>query len=372
MNEEQFEALLFEEESTTLDFKESQYRFAGEDDAIKSEVLKDILSFANAWRRTDAYILRGVKEVRGGRSEVTGVESHLNDHELQQFVNSKTQRPVAFSYRAFATGEGKQIGIIHIPPQDRPLYLKKDFGKLKARTVYVRRGSATEVAEPDEISKMGAPTALQLEEPLLSVQLAAPDERLCLGEAATVTTVLYEPPESIPDYGRLPYLNMIEPGANKDYYRELAAYKLERCRVAGLRFALTNSGSRTAHDVRLEASLIESNVQAFLYDEYEIPVSPASSFLARSLGTPVGALNPDLTVEQLPGNWRVVAEFGKCQPKQLVFTSDVLYIGGASSGTIELECKIFADELAEPLVSRLIVNVEAEARALTLDTLRHE
>ena len=57
------EQLLNEEEGSYLDFKQEQYRFEGADNREKSEVLKDILAFTNAWRRTDAYILIGVEEV---------------------------------------------------------------------------------------------------------------------------------------------------------------------------------------------------------------------------------------------------------------------------------------------------------------------
>ncbi len=66
-----FERLLYEEEGPTLDFKRDQYRFAKATDSDKSELLKDILGFANAWRRSDAYILIGVEDVRGGRGNVT-------------------------------------------------------------------------------------------------------------------------------------------------------------------------------------------------------------------------------------------------------------------------------------------------------------
>ena len=57
-----FESLLHEEESETLDFKSEQYRFSKASEREKSELLKDILGFANAWRRTDAYVLIGVVE----------------------------------------------------------------------------------------------------------------------------------------------------------------------------------------------------------------------------------------------------------------------------------------------------------------------
>ena len=64
------EKLLNEDESSALDFKRDQYPFEKASDEQKSEFLKDILAFANAWRRTDAYILVGVEDVKGGRSNV--------------------------------------------------------------------------------------------------------------------------------------------------------------------------------------------------------------------------------------------------------------------------------------------------------------
>jgi hypothetical protein len=155
MDEVLFESLLYEEESPTLDFKQEQYRFVGATDDEKSELLKDILAFANAWRRADAYILIGVEEIRGGRSNVLGVASPLNDADLQQFVNSKTQRPVELSYEAYSY-KGTRVGIIKIPLQQRPFYLRNSFGRLQANTIYIRRGSSTAIALPDEISEMGA------------------------------------------------------------------------------------------------------------------------------------------------------------------------------------------------------------------------
>src|SRR5262245_59488050 len=112
MTTELIETLLWEAEGTTLDFKSEQYPFAGATDQEKSELLKDILAFANATKRADAFILIGVKEVKAGRAEVTGVTNQLEDAHLQQFINSKVQRPIEFSYRAIEF-EGKPIGIVH-------------------------------------------------------------------------------------------------------------------------------------------------------------------------------------------------------------------------------------------------------------------
>ena len=160
MNDGVMEQLLHEGESSSLDYKRDQYPFAGATDDGKSELLKDILAFANGWRHADAYILIGVEEVAGGRSTVIGVSNHIPENDLQQFVNSKTNRPVAFSYRAYPF-EGKQVGVITIPQQDRPIYLTKNYGKLQKHVVYYRQGTSTAIATPDDIARMGTPVEIK-------------------------------------------------------------------------------------------------------------------------------------------------------------------------------------------------------------------
>src|SRR5687767_14289077 len=91
-----FEVLLHEEEGKTLDFKRDQYRFFKASLNDKAELLKDLLRFANALRRADAYILIGVDDVRGGRARVCGISEHLDDHSVQQFVAHNTNRTLHF------------------------------------------------------------------------------------------------------------------------------------------------------------------------------------------------------------------------------------------------------------------------------------
>jgi hypothetical protein len=155
MDDDLIERLLKDGESSSLDYKRDQYPFAGATDEQKGELLKDILAFANGERHAEAYILIGVEEVQGGRSAVVGVSHHLEDDKLQQFVNSKTNRPVTFSYRAYPF-EGKQLGIIIIPQQDRPTYLNKDFGRLHQYAVYCRQGTSTATVPPDVVNQWAA------------------------------------------------------------------------------------------------------------------------------------------------------------------------------------------------------------------------
>jgi predicted HTH transcriptional regulator len=200
MNEAIIAPLLYEHESETLDFKQGQYKFYGATDEEKTELLKDILAFANAWKRNDAYILIGLEEVRGGKAIVHGVTEHLKDNDVQQFVSSKTNRSVRFICGTIAL-EGQQVDVIKIEQQqDRPLFLKRDFGALKRDTVYIRHGSATEVAGPQEIAEMGA-TRSETTLTVSSIELnfADVEAHKLLGTVGEFTSlILVDPPPPPP------------------------------------------------------------------------------------------------------------------------------------------------------------------------------
>ena len=107
MNDVLLESLLHQEEGPALDFKQDQYPIdkgstPEERENLRGKLIKDILAMANASREVAAYILIGVEEIRGGRSTIVGVQNHLDDANLHQLINSKTQRPVEFSYFSFS------------------------------------------------------------------------------------------------------------------------------------------------------------------------------------------------------------------------------------------------------------------------------
>jgi hypothetical protein len=104
--------------------------------------------------------LIGVEELNGARSLIRGVTNHLADSDIQQFVNSKTNRPVHFSYESYASDD-KHIGVISIPKQVRPFLLKSSYGKLKKDIVYARRGSSTTEVSLDEATRMAASDATE-------------------------------------------------------------------------------------------------------------------------------------------------------------------------------------------------------------------
>ncbi len=183
--------LLAEGESSRLDYKSEQYRFSGANVEDKAELLKDILAMANAWRDTDAYILIGVREISGHKPEVMGISDHLDDADLQEFVNQKTNRPIHFSYATF-DADGTSIGVVHVPLQTRPFFLRKRFGPLDPGIVYLRRGSSTDIADADEIHSMGA-SAVATGGPSLAVQFANITRRDLLGRSISLKRTVLLP-----------------------------------------------------------------------------------------------------------------------------------------------------------------------------------
>jgi hypothetical protein len=147
-------ALLQRSEGDALDFKRENYPFSGGTDEEKSELLKDILCLSNARKETDAYIIIGVEEKYGRAVSIGGVTPTLNDNDVQQFVNTKTNRPVSFGVE-HVRHDDKLLTVIRVNrDQTRPIFLRRGYGRLKGNVVYVRHGSSSDEASPDEISEM--------------------------------------------------------------------------------------------------------------------------------------------------------------------------------------------------------------------------
>lgn len=159
ISEEQFNILCFQGESNCVDYKRAQYAFQGADDAQKAELLKDILCFANAFRRSPAYILIGVDEDASGLGVIHGIDENqvIDDARLQQFVNSKTNNRIPFSAYPLRMNSGKILQVIEIDTcvRGRPFYLRNDYARLHHKDVWVRTGTSSHIASPEEIAAFG-------------------------------------------------------------------------------------------------------------------------------------------------------------------------------------------------------------------------
>lgn len=377
MNSDLLEQLLYEEESDSLDFKRDQYKFVVATDDEKSEFLKDILAFANSWCRTDAYILIGVKEIKGGRSQIVGITDHLDDASLQQFVNKKLNRPITFSYKAHTVTEGT-IAIVTIPRQQRPFYLNKDYGRLKAKTVYVRRGSSTDEASLDEISKMGQVLGKPTVDTSLNVELADARVGTLLGKHLQVrSNVLHYDAAAIPFYSRSANpLGIALPGSggdNRVFYKEYAEYERKTALLSGVRFVVTNTGSTLLQNVTIKIDF-ELEEDLLIVDNDDFPEKPkrrldilAATFV-KNLHSPF-VPRRSVRVSKLGKHVTIVGKMLDIQAKDDVRSADAIYFGGRSSGEIAFTAKVFADNLGDPLQFDFIVSVEAIPGELATDVM---
>ena len=357
------EGLLHEGEGTALDFKSAQYPFVNADVGEKAELLKDILAFANSWRRTTAYILIGVEEAKGGRSKVVGVENHLDDASLHQFVNEKTQRPVDFSYQIVPI-EGTTIGAIEIPLQERPTYLTKRFGSLRELDVFIRDGSSTRVSTPNEIAKMGAADVLG-ERPHLTLQWAALEERIALPSPYTVSSLVLEPPLPPHTFARPGPRSLItDPFSNPSYSQEVIAYVAEIAFFTGLGLRLQNQSSVVGKRIRFIGHVAKS-VGTVIQDWIDGPPS-RDRLIGQGLSESMlrSPQDIDLNVQEYGDRWEIEIDFGDVRPRDEAWTTNGLFIGSMNSGSISLQGELRGDNLPEPLMCELGVQVEVERRAM--------
>jgi len=346
-------ALLTKNESTTLDFKQTQYPFATATDEQKSEIIKDILSFANTSRHEDAYILIGITE--GHPSQVTGITHHLSDADLQQLLHSKTNRPVEFSYHAL-TLNGREIAAIIIPPQQRPTYLKKRYGKLQPNTVYQRRGSSTSIATPDEIARMSTPDA-----PTLELQFANTTARTLRGRRIKITSTTLRTPKTIPDTAA--NAGILKGLFNPDYNREIIQHATFHKFTKPITLAITNTSSITAHDVRITLNIPDPNVTI----STEPPPEP--SLLPRDKTRQHKAAR---TIEHHHTTRGIIltAKIPKVQPHATEYVHPTIYLGARTTTTLRITATIHADNLPQPITTTLTITVTSTKRTLTVSDAR--
>jgi hypothetical protein len=373
MDAELFDRLLYQTESEVLDFKADQYPFEVANDIQKSELLKDILSFANSWRRSDAYILIGVEEVRGGRSKVKGLSKQLLNRNLQQFVHSKTNKALTFSYEELQM-EGHLVAAITIPLQDRPLYLRQDFGKLRANAVYVRRGDTTGEAPPDEVIKMGQASLSVDVQPSLSLDFAHLEERRILGKEVDLEPIELQMPEagSIPDYGvRSRYGLMTVPdigtGRNREYLREIAVYVADYGRFQPIGFAVENSSTAPALNVILRMRIPGDLVE--IRDEDDMPDKPARTWLTRVGPTPSRWRQTEVQVSPRGDFFEVRIGLGTIQPGVTEFSKAPIFIGSPESYDITVDAMLSGDNVKIPVVQKVRFRAQVEKRECTAKDL---
>jgi hypothetical protein len=375
LDNELLTALRYKSEGTDIDFKAEAYRLAGASEHERSEMLKDMLAMANAWRDGTGYILLGLKDQRPLPAEVLGIFGHLDDADLQQFVHAKVKPKLTFHYEEHVY-EGKTIGVITIPKQKRAFYLANAYGKLKSNVVYVRRGSSTAEAEPPEINDM-----VQADEGRgnMRVELAVltPENTGLPDSFAQRYLKVLQP---LPDYSRArSYSNgLMEVSLhhdNSDYWRELSEYIRVNSALVEMRFVLFNRSERQLSNAKLEVTIEALDGQDIeILPGGRLPKSPRSQWsvdsLIRSSSTMAVAIESKFVVEDDGPTPVCHVRFGTLLPGEEGRSVDTLAVTPLGPGKLRLNCRILASELAAPIESDRVIVATGELEELDFEGLK--
>ncbi len=356
IDDELFQKWMYASESDSLDFKRDQYEFIGATDAEKSELLKDILAMTNSWCESDAYIVIGIEDLPVKPNALHGISDHIDDAIIQQFVNGKTAAVCRFEYISH-TDQGFSYGVLRIPRQARPAYLKRSYGGLKANTVYVRRGSSTDEASPAEIALMGKEVNDSREANLM-VELYDTQNGLSLGSSISVTTKEILITDNIPDYKASSTGGMFSVSLgmeNKNYYREMIEHINFRLAYIPLDFCIENTGDLEAVNIRIEMEF-PPVVYGLLTDgdEVDAPDSNMLNVISRlSPSTPSGFL-----VDSYSDRWLAGTHLERLHAKRRMDIGGRLYLKVKESANVTGKIRVFYDGQSRP--DEMEINIEVE------------
>lgn len=398
MDDNLIESLLYRSEDPSVDYKSEQYVFSKQDlpedglakqektawlEAKKSELLKDVLAMANAWREGPAYILLGFRENKPHQPTLVGLDPSklYDDAQFQQFIGSKVNAPLHFKY-AVREYQGRPIGLITIERQQRPFYATTDYGSVTKNVVYVRRGSSTAIAEPREIAAMGADSVQRKAEPSVRTTFIARDGAPIADQSHAIVIPDFgsKPlPDCTPQRASLPGLSGVTLDGldgrrtDKDYWRKLAAFVRTRKQTVPVLVRLSNDSPFALSDCELhiQAALGGSPV-ALQEGDNQADMPEPRSF---GIGFGVGMIRPvfakeTLDVKSESGVDTAIVKFDKILPGATRPACDWFSVVPRESGRVTMSCTLYARELSQPLRFDHHFDVEASIEPWDFDKLR--
>lgn len=353
INEKIIEELCLKGESLTLDYKSEQYKFSG-DKAEKSELLKDVLSFANAWREENAYILIGVSEVNG-QGEIVGIPSTdiIDDAKIQQFINSKTNKLIPFSsYTVNCKKRIVQVIEFKDCTQERPLFAIKDYGNVTKEVVKIRRGTSTSDASPNEIVKM-TEVRIEKKQPTIEACISSTGSSDYRKDEITLRTLDVDfENQHIESRQHDPVKNILNIFSNISS-RNKQEWIKECFRICSINLKLKNLSDVQAKDLRIETGISNESINIMTLDYY--PPKPQNG--------PVLAGIPFHNFQD-----RDVC----IHPQDTHCEEKLFYLRPETSGTADLTVTVYGQNLTKPLIFKFKLNFLVEKNPLSSECLKDE
>lgn len=379
ISDDELEQLRHKGESVDLDFKQAHYPFVGASDHQKSELLKDIMAMANAYRSGPAYILIGFEDKAPHPAEVVGISAgeHIDDATLQQFVHSKIDPLLEFHYeeRLFA---GKHVAVITIPKQVRPFAPKKDFGILRKNVALVRRGSSTDEVSLYEMTKMTLADAGASKKASVDLRIDS-DDNEPLPEQMELTFLRFG---DLPDYEEESYIELGNgyrapmPSTrivNRDYYQEAAEYHSIFNRLLPVRLSLANHSEFALEEVKLELSCSAPSGESIELRRYDdLPDEPTSGYeiyRAGAFRTMSERLHETVSVDERAREPVCHVLLGTLRPGEVGNAETDIALLPSGPGNYKLRVRILAKEISTPIVKEHAISFDGQVRQLELEDL---
>lgn len=136
----------YENENIRLDFKTKQYKKNKSGSDNFEDLIKDIMSMANANIESARYIIIGVKHKPSSERKIIGIqnEEFIDSATYEQIIKENIEPDIKIDYSAY-NYKNKLLGILKIYDcfDDQPYSMKKNFGKLKKGDSFIRKGTHT-------------------------------------------------------------------------------------------------------------------------------------------------------------------------------------------------------------------------------------
>lgn len=166
---------------------------------------------------------------------------------------------------------------------------------------------------------------------------------------------------------RIGGMQFVEPGQNRDYYADVAAYTIHRNMTQRFAFAVVNQSDRTLESPRLEVVIDTPDLKLATFDSESFPSEPSKSIFAG------GGLHAMLekqqrrnvaVLKQTDDRTIIRAELEDIQAKRTTWTT-CCYLG-TRADSITLNCRLYADNLKHPFEQQLTLKFSVEEQSRTL------
>lgn len=205
----------------------------------------------------------------------------------------------------------------------------------------------------------------QVEPPALEIQFADLKSHKPLGHVADVVSTIIE----LPAESEFPLLRggLLDYRLNDEYWWDKAVFLRESSFIHELGLMVKNASPTAAKNVKAEITINKAD-GAELLSSSSYPSEPRSHFDVNlvDFSRIVTRNSKGVDVDDFGDRWLISADFGTVQPRGEAFSDYTFLVGGSIPCTLDLQVTLRADNLPDPVVSSLIINIRTTRESFSV------